>query len=295
MPDPAPEKDFSPEKKNPLTIQAFLGVIAVAIIPALATVIASIRPAEVLSKDFTNKRLSEATKKVESRNAEEKNSGILELEGILKDAPDKQWQILRTLESLIQNNSPVPKKLNVKIKNRKNILPYVQTALTVIKNRTIENDNLGKGQKGDNRIIKLKEINLFRADLQKAQLPGADLSRSDLTNAVLEGANLEGAFLRGTYLRGAGLEGANLAGADLQEADFFGAALGGANLDGANLSGANLTGSKGVTDEQIKRACNWEQAKYDEDRSERLEKEDTNESETRPECKNFVSAKQSIL
>jgi Pentapeptide repeats (8 copies) len=294
MPDPAPEKDLSPEERNPLTNPAFFGAVAVvaaATIAAVATGIAAKWTADVSLKDSINKRLSEATKKVESRNAEEKNTGILDLEGILKDAPDKQWQILRTLESLIQNNSPVPKKLNVKIENRKKILPYVQTALTVIKNRTIENDNVGKEERGDRRIIKLKEINLFRADLQKAQLPGADFSRSDLTNAVLEGANLQGAFLRGTYLRGAGLEGANLAGADLQKADFFGAALAGANLDGANLSGTNLTGSKGITNEQIRKACNWEQAKYDEDRSEKLEQEDTNESETRPECKNFVSAK----
>jgi Pentapeptide repeats (8 copies) len=294
MSDPASEKDLSPEEKNPLTNPAFFGAVAVvaaATIAAIATGMAARWTADVSFKDSINKRLSEATKKVESRNAEEKNTGILDLEGILKDAPDKQWQILRTLESLIQNNSPVPKKLNVKIENRKNILPYVQTALTVIKSRTIENDNLGREERGDRRIIKLKEINLFRADLQKAQLPGADFSRSDLTNAVLEGANLQGAFLRGTYLRGAGLEGANLAGADLQKADFFGAALGGANLDGANLSGTNLTGSKGITNEQIKKACNWEQAKYDNDRSEELKQEDTNESETRPECKIFVSAK----
>jgi uncharacterized protein YjbI with pentapeptide repeats len=51
----------------------------------------------------------------------------------------------------------------------------------------------------------------------------------------------------------------------LQNTDLSQANLSEAHIDGADLSGANLQGAKNLNPDQVKRAKNWEKAKYDEE------------------------------
>jgi uncharacterized protein YjbI with pentapeptide repeats len=146
----------------------------------------------------------------------------------------------------------------------------------------------------------LKKFYLPRADLSEANLRQANLSEADLTEANLSGANLQGADLGKTYmpranLLKADLSQANLSQTNIDEANLSEANLKGANfvktfmpkaqlrnsdlsqanlleanIDGADLSGANLQGAKNLNPDQVKRAKNWEKAKYDADFSKKL-------------------------
>ena len=121
----------------------------------------------------------------------------------------------------------------------------------------------------------LSEAYMDRADLSGANLEGARLlktymTKAKLLKAYLSQANLSEANIDGADLSGANLQGAELVktfmpGSHLQDADLSQANLLEANIDGANLSGANLQGAKNLNPDQVKRAKNWDQAKYDED------------------------------
>ncbi len=102
----------------------------------------------------------------------------------------------------------------------------------------------------------LEDAGLYRFILRNANLEGVKLSEANLSHADLRIANLSYADLRIANLEQANLEEANLSHADLYGANLSYASLSNANLEGANLSGAELTS------EQIKSACNWEQAIY---------------------------------
>ncbi|MEZ2277958.1 MAG: pentapeptide repeat-containing protein [Microcoleus sp.] len=99
-----------------------------------------------------------------------------------------------------------------------------------------------------------------RADFSKADLSKADLLESNLQEANLSGANFQGASLVKTHMLQAHLQETNLSQADLSEA----------NIDGADLSGANFQGAKNLNPDQVKRAKNWEKAKYDAEFSKKL-------------------------
>jgi uncharacterized protein YjbI with pentapeptide repeats len=81
----------------------------------------------------------------------------------------------------------------------------------------------------------LQKAFFFYAELQRADLSGTNLTNASLTNADLTDANLSNAKLRG---------------ADLTDAN-----LSNANLSGADLSGADLSGARGLTKEQLGKAC----------------------------------------
>ncbi len=149
----------------------------------------------------------------------------------------------------------------------------------------------------------LQELVLENIDLSEAQLQRSELSYSNLKNADLKGVNLKQsrlveAFLEKVDLKGADLEGANLIGADLYEANLENArlwlvnlenaSLRGANLKGVDLEQANLQGTDlltanlegasfgGVTNlnpQQVKEACNWQYAEFDDDFWKKLESE----------------------
>jgi uncharacterized protein YjbI with pentapeptide repeats len=129
-------------------------------------------------------------------------------------------------------------------------------------------------------------INLTEANLGRADLTGADLTDANLTDAKLIRANLTKANFTDANLTDAKLIRANLTKAnftskfymtesdlqkllfteiDLREIDFTNANLTEANLTGANFAGANLTGADltgaiNLTKQQVKLACNWENA-----------------------------------
>ena len=106
----------------------------------------------------------------------------------------------------------------------------------------------------------LKKADLVQADLRGAELWGADLRETDflvanLKKADLGEANLEGAQLWAANLREADLGGVNLGRVKLGGVNLRGANLREANLREANLGGADLREAIGLTQEQIKEAC----------------------------------------
>ena len=116
----------------------------------------------------------------------------------------------------------------------------------------------------------LEEANLYRAHLEGADLEEANLKDANFYGAHLQGANLKNADLKGAalvrvYLPGADLSGANLACAHLKDANLKAANLYEARLHGADLTGANFSSAEGITVEQVKRAKNWDKARYSPD------------------------------
>jgi uncharacterized protein YjbI with pentapeptide repeats len=95
-----------------------------------------------------------------------------------------------------------------------------------------------------------KLTSIFRADLECANLYKADLSEANCERSILSRANLQEAILGDANLKKANLQGAILRGVRLNNVD-----LDGATLQGADLSGADLSEAKGLTAEQIKKAC----------------------------------------
>jgi uncharacterized protein YjbI with pentapeptide repeats len=151
--------------------------------------------------------------------------------------------------------------------------------------------------KADLTQADLTEANLSGANLQEAtfvktymprahfqyaetNLFKADLTQANLTEANLSGANLREATLVKTYMPRVHFQNANLSQANLSQADLTEGDLSRANLKGtrfvktympqtslqdADLSGADFQGAYGLNTQQVKRAKNWQEAKYDED------------------------------
>lgn len=107
--------------------------------------------------------------------------------------------------------------------------------------------------------------NLFQADLSyqdaaKINLSGSRLRQSNMALTTYDDVNMSNANLSLANLFGARFNRVNLKGANLQKVIGVGAYFGasdftGADLSGANFSGADLTLSKGLTQDQLNRAC----------------------------------------
>lgn len=101
----------------------------------------------------------------------------------------------------------------------------------------------------------LQSAELHRADLEGAILSDADLRKASFFLADLSRADLRRADLEGAYLGGANLGQADLWLANLRDALFREVDLTGANLRQADLSAADLNVAKGLTQDQLDRAC----------------------------------------
>ena len=138
----------------------------------------------------------------------------------------------------------------------------------------IQNANLDSANLQD---AILQGANLQDARLDRANLQNADLGWANLQNAELFRANLQNAFpstanLQDARLARANLQNAELFRANLQNAELFRANLQDANLDSANLQNTDLgwanlqnaflKDAQNLTPQQIKSACNWEEAIY---------------------------------
>ncbi|MCC3415141.1 MULTISPECIES: pentapeptide repeat-containing protein [unclassified Microcoleus] len=145
---------------------------------------------------------------------------------------------------------------------------------TYMKKANFSQADLSQANLSGNTILEeadLSKANLSRADLRetymkKANFSQADLSQADLSgNTIMEEANLSGANLQGTNLEKTHLVKSKLLAANLSKAN-----LREANLQDADISGANLQGAKNLNPDQVKRAKNWDKAKYDADFSKKL-------------------------
>ncbi|MBD2184005.1 pentapeptide repeat-containing protein [Planktothrix sp. FACHB-1355] len=101
-------------------------------------------------------------------------------------------------------------------------------------------------------------VNLIRADFR-----GAKLERTDFRNAILDNANFENVIFAGSYLQNVSLRDANLSGANLRGAYFINADFENTNFSEADLANADFTGAKNLTQQQIKAARSWKEAKFD--------------------------------
>lgn len=116
--------------------------------------------------------------------------------------------------------------------------------------------------------VNLSGLNLEKAILVSIDLEGAELVAATFRGGVLFGANLQNANLDGVDFRNADMRRANLRNTRLWDANFEGANLEDVDFDGAELyqppkgGPANFQGAKGLAPEQIKKAKNWENAKY---------------------------------
>jgi uncharacterized protein YjbI with pentapeptide repeats len=156
----------------------------------------------------------------------------------------------------------------------------------------IDGSNLSRAKLNGASFIKtyMPKTQLQNTDLSQANLSEAYMDGSNLSKAKLNKANLVKTYIRQSRLQDADLSQANLSGADIDGSDFSRAKLNGvsfiktympktqlqnadlsqanlseAYIDGADLSGANLQGAKNLNPDQVKRAKNWEKAKYDEE------------------------------
>jgi Pentapeptide repeats (8 copies) len=293
------------KKLEPLLIKIF-GVVGAALIALLGTIYTTnvIRKTEqeklIATQNIEiNKRFDTAISGIGNQDRDIRSSAIISMKQIMKESPEKQWDIVLRLTRLIRDKSKAPKRLDIILEQREKAPSDVQEAIVVIKERDPNQDNNGKVQQEEKRIINLSKVNLYGTDLQNAHLPKADLSGSDLTNRDLKNSDLTEVLFRWTYLRGASLSEANLTNANLTHADLGGAVLKstnltGADLKGANLKGANLTTAK-FTDKQIEQTCNWEQAIYAEGKLGILKQKIAKRSKTRSECKKFNQEQKTTL
>jgi hypothetical protein len=164
--------------------------------------------------------------------------GIYALDRIARESTTDRPPIAEVLSAYVRGHSPWPPsqqhqpRIDASITDLPRLqaqTPDVQAAMTVLAS--------GNYQK-DGQWLRLRDVDLRRANLSAAKLKRADF----------EGSNLERAWLRGANLEYASFYKADLEAADLQEAcmkdvSFFGATLKNANLKDADLEGADLRGA----------------------------------------------------
>jgi hypothetical protein len=105
----------------------------------------------------------------------------------------------------------------------------------------------------------LRELDDFRRKLLIEFLVDAKLITKETPVNSIEGPVIQ---LKEAHLNTSKFISAKFPGADLSEVNLADADLKDANLKAANLSGANLTNIKNLTNQQIKSACNWEEAYF---------------------------------
>lgn len=194
---------------------------------------------------FTD-RFTKAVTQIGDEKLEVRLGGLYSLERIAKDSPKDHWTVMEILSAYIRERARKKKEsvknlvsnsnktVNDKVdetKDDEKIATDIQTALTIIGRRKIEQDS------------KTDKINLSETNLSGANLSGANLSGANLGGANLGGANLNEADLTGADLGAANLSYIQLKSADLTEAILIAANLSGANLVEANLSQAILNGA----------------------------------------------------
>ncbi|WP_414548849.1 pentapeptide repeat-containing protein [Anabaena sp. CCY 0017] len=183
----------------------------------------------------------------------------------------------RMSELLIDKNLKV--LIDKKLKETDPEYPLLDAALDIGRARTLsvlrrlDQDGERKGS-----VVKflidaelINNLDLSSADLSSANLKDANLSSANLKDANFSSADLSFTNLSSANLKDANFSSADLRGADLNSADLRSADLRSANLRGADLNSADLryinpdsSSDKKLTPEQVRKAKNWEKAKYSE-------------------------------
>jgi hypothetical protein len=230
-----------------LTSDLKIGLISGMVSGAIAAVIAGICTYSVSSNTIKEERFLKATELIGHENPNVRSAGIIVMNQVMEDSPEKQWKIVEILTNLIAINSEDPKN-----KGKKTASSEVKIAINVIKKRDFSKDNRDGKQGREPRIINLADAFLVGTDFQYADLHNTSFNRSILSGVSFLAAELPDGHFIGTTFIGSELKGANLKNAKLTDA----------NLENADLEGATLIGAD-FTEKQIKKACNWHLAIYD--------------------------------
>ncbi len=218
----------------------------------------------------------------------QERSPLIEVEDI--DKKHIKMKVCQIGNTNTKNSDDDNWKLAVEQLKNKAIGKDIQAALTVIGRRVFKKNT--NNWNLDLSFSNLSQANLIGANLEGVNLQGANLYKAHLAEANMKQAKLEGANFEGANLFHAQMEKANLYKVNLKETKLFAGSLKGAKLlksnlvkanlskddlsgtnlsranfqgailKGANLKGAILSEAKNLTNEQIKLACNWQQAIY---------------------------------
>jgi hypothetical protein len=123
----------------------------------------------------------------------------------------------------------------------------------------------------DLSFTNLSKAKLANKCFAKVSFRDALLSSTDFLGSCLHKARFTNAMLKGVDFREADLRRASFKNADLTQAKFENANLEGVNFSDANLEGAVFCGAKAIDINGIKRAKNWQLAKFDSDICQQLE------------------------
>ncbi len=212
---------------------------------------------------FTD-RFTKAVAQIGDDKLEVRLGGLYALERISKDSPKDYWTVMEILSAYVRekakrkdevvkntesSSSTNANNQTVELKEIPKIATDVQTVLTIIGRRKIEQDS--------NRLT--DSINLNGVDLHSAELQNINLSRvsfvgSNLSNAMLFGTNINLSFLVATNLSYANLSYTNLSGSSLVGANLRGANFDNTILGTAQFDGADLRDAKSLKFEQFKDA-----------------------------------------
>lgn len=251
------------------------------------------------------KEFSDALKAVESTESNKVIDAIGVIERrkdeIFKRESQKQWLTVFTIARVIKNNSVI--NLSRPVRYGSISQDNIQRLVNIIKFENTKDVNFNiKGRPTDNTgIIDFSNTYLYNIDLTKAKLPRTNFNYSVLNTAHLNDAELKGSFFTGTQLRNADMSRANLAGASLYDksgrtkTNLIGTIITGTNLTDSKLDRAilfNKEVKKFESFDRIKDACNWYQATYDKEISDRLGQSKMDKmSDSREECQKFGNIK----
>ncbi len=249
------------------------------------------------------KEFSDALKDIESTDKQKiiNAIGVIERrkDEIFQKEPKQQWLTVFTIARVIKNNSVIDKKSQLPVDYGSIAKENIQRLVDIIKFENIK--DVGFDIKGrptdDTGIISLSNAYLYNIDFSKAKL-----SRTSFNGSVLNRANLTDAKLKGYFFTGTNLRNADMSRADLSESSLYdksgrtrtnliGTVITGANLTNSKLRGARLfkrEEKKLESFDRIADACNWYQAEYDKEISDRLGQSKRKKiSDSREECQKF--------
>jgi uncharacterized protein YjbI with pentapeptide repeats len=101
-----------------------------------------------------------------------------------------------------------------------------------------------------------------KAKMRDVDMRDVSLCDGDFTDSILHSANFDASMLSRCKFNNANLNQASFKKAHLRYADFTNATLNGSSWEGADILSVNFEGAKINNYEELKKAKNWETAKY---------------------------------
>ncbi len=311
--EPQPNTPKQPGKIDAAILTPTMGFLAV-VIAALITAIFGynqfISSQEKAEKDKRSDNFKEYLSKLNNPSISDISADISGIEEIVKRDPSYRDRATDALSSLVRTYAKrdlsKPKKLNkekrvVRFPEQENLDPNdnqikkvnenIQRAVSLIADINVS----GKESKvnTDLSYTRLQKIDLDDKNIQKISFVHSYLVNAGFQRGLLDGVVLEKAILIGADFRKAHCKSARLSKADLKTANLSGADLTEANVENTNFKSANLTGTilkkvKNLTNSQIKKACYWENAIYDDpDKVKKLKRETSSNPREKLECKRW--------